>query len=96
MMLAPELCERGTETRRALSSDIQHNMPQEAVALLSDEYHFPLGGTVNKHNFRDWTENNTRFSCTSHAHTVWYAGADFGIWGSYFLEKKRSYNDSKL
>ena len=61
------------------------------VVFFSDEAHFHLSGTVNKQNFRYWSEGNPRELHQRAAHdpkvTVWCAVFNFGVLGPYFLKR---------
>ena len=100
IMLAQELNENDSETRRALCLEIQQNVRMDALVLYSDEAHFHLCGTVNKQNFRYWAESNPRSLHERPLHcprvTVWCAIARFGIWGPYFFEEEKRCGNCKF
>ena len=89
VMLSKELCKRDIETRRALCLEIQQHVPHATAVLFSDEAHFHLCGTVNKQNFRLEKSPGELHKRPLHCPqvTVWYAVAEFGIWGPYFFEE---------
>ena len=59
--------------------------------FFSDQTHFHLSGTVNKQNFRYWSESNPQELHQRAAHdpkvTVWCAVFNFGVLGPYFFEE---------
>ena len=91
MVIAQELSDRDFETRVTLSQDLLPNVPRTAVLLFSDEAHFHLSGTVNKQNFRYWSQNNPREVHQRPFHspkvTVWCTILEVGVWDPYFLEE---------
>ena len=91
IMVVQELSESDYETRTNLSRDILHSIPPTSVTICSDEAHFHSSGTVNKQNFRYWSQNNPRELHQRPLHspkvTVWCAMGSFGVWGPYFFEE---------
>jgi hypothetical protein len=59
--------------------------------MCSDEAHFHLNSSVNKQNFRYWSETNPQQVHERPLHnarvTVWCAIAEFGVVGPYFFEE---------
>ena len=59
--------------------------------FFSDEAHFHLSGTVNKQNFRYWSESNPwelhQRAGYDPKVTVWCAVFNFGVLGPYFFEE---------
>ena len=70
----------------------QSNDPQRLNNLVfSDEAHFSLDGTVNRHNFRYWSDTNPNWMQKQPLHsprtTVWVAiGILTGIIGPFFFD----------
>ena len=64
-------------------------LPADAILITSDEAHFHLSGSVNRQNFRYWSESNPRELHEKPLHServiVWCAVANFGVWGPYFF-----------
>ena len=92
IICAQELSERDINTHTTLCLEIQqHASLPWTLVLFTDEAHFHLCCTVNKQNFRYWTENNSQELHQRPSHSprvsVWCAIAESGIWGSYFFEK---------
>ena len=89
MVIAQELSDRDFETLVTLCPDLLRNAPRAAVLLFSDEAHFHLSGTVNKQNFRYWSQNNPREVHQRPLHSpkvaVWCTIFEFGVWGPYFF-----------
>ena len=89
MVIAQEMSDRDFETHVTLCHDLLRNVPRTAVLLFSDEAHFHLSGTVNKQNFRYWSQNNPREVHQRPLHspkvTVWCTIFEFGVWGPYFF-----------
>jgi hypothetical protein len=88
---AQEFSERDCETCITLCRELLQNIPCTAVSLFTDEAHFHLSGTVNKHNFRYWSNNNPRELHQRPLHnpkvTLWCAIFEYGVWGPYFFEE---------
>lgn len=63
---------------------------ENAVLLMSDEAHFHLDGSVNKHNCRFWCSDNPQILQERPLHsarvTVWCAVGEVGVIGPYFFE----------
>lgn len=63
--------------------DILQNIPPAVVFMSSDEAHFHLWGTVNKQNFRSWSESNSRELHQRPLHspkvTFWCPISNFGV-----------------
>jgi len=59
---------------------------------MTDEAHFHLNGTVNKQNFRHWSDYNPHELHYCHLHdpnmTVWRGVSAVGIIGPYFFENE--------
>ena len=78
------------ENRTKLCRDLL-NVRVTDVVFFSDEAHFHLSGTVNKQNFRYWSESNPRELHQRAGYdpkvTVWCAVFNYGVLGPYFLEE---------
>jgi len=78
------------ENRTKVCHDLL-NVRVTDVVCFSDEAHFHLSGTVNKQNFRYWSERNPRELHQRAAHdpkvTVCCAVFNFGVLGAYFFEE---------
>jgi len=72
---------RDWETRTTLFWDLLRNVPR-IILLFMEEAHFHLSGTVNKQNFRYWSEHNPQELHQRPLHspkvTVWCAIFAFG------------------
>lgn len=91
IVVTQELFPRDLETRTTLCRDLLRNVPRTDVMLFTDEAHFHLSGTVNKQNFRYWSEHNPQELHQRPLHspkvTVWCAIFAYGVWGPYFFEE---------
>lgn len=91
IVVTQQLTERDWETRTTLCRDLLRNVPQGDIMLFTDEAHFNLSGTVNKQNFRYWSQKNPQELHQRPLHspkvTVWCAIFEFGVWGPYFFEE---------
>jgi len=62
---------------------------EDAIIMISDEAHFHLNGSVNKHNFRYWAPQNPHKVHERPLHipkvTVWCAIGKVGVIGPYFF-----------
>uniref|UniRef100_UPI00358E2D47 uncharacterized protein n=1 Tax=Myxine glutinosa TaxID=7769 RepID=UPI00358E2D47 len=91
MTVVQELNARDWISHRELRENILQCVPEDAVLLWSDKAHFHLSGSVNKQNYRYWSEDNPRILHERPLHsdrvTVWCAVADVGIVGPYFFEE---------
>jgi hypothetical protein len=87
--IAQKLKGSDCENRTKLCRDLL-NVRVTDVVFFSDEAHFHLSGTVNKQNFRYWSESNPReFHRAGYdlKVTVWCAVFNFGVLGPYFFEE---------
>lgn len=84
--LSPEDWVKRTDACNAILTSVQ----PDTILWSSDEAHFHLSGSVNKHNFRYWATENPRELHQRPLHspkvTVWCAVSSIGIIGPYFFE----------
>lgn len=83
--------EREYEIRSALYQDILQSIQLNDILFFNYEAHFHLTSTVNKQNYRYWSEINPQELNQRPLHTpkvtVWCAIGDFEVWGPFFFEE---------
>ena len=58
MLVVQELNNHDKANRAIFCANFLKLLTDEMVLLMSDEAHFHLSGTVNKHNFNYWSNTN--------------------------------------
>lgn len=100
IVITQSLNKRNWKIRTTLCQDLFRNVPPTHVLLLTDEVHFRFSGTVNKQNFRYWSQNNLQELHQRPVHspkvTVWCAIFEFGVWGPYFFWRRKCYSNGGL
>ena len=91
MVIVQELLPRDLENRVNICRQLLNDIPATDIVMFSDEAHFHLSGSVNRQNFRYWSETNPRELHQTPLHsprvTTWCAISSHGIIGPYFYEE---------
>ncbi|XP_011049237.1 PREDICTED: uncharacterized protein LOC105142985 [Acromyrmex echinatior] len=89
--IAHELSERDFNSRRNACEVLLEVVSEDAIVFFSDEAHFHLCESVNKHNMRYWADTNPRELHQRPLHslkvTVWCAISSARIIGPWFFEE---------
>ena len=91
MAIAHELSEHDFNSRRNACEVLLEVVSEDAIVFFSDEAHFHLCESFNKHNMRSWADTNPRELHQRPLHspkvTVWCAISSAGSIGPWFFEE---------
>ncbi|XP_046663111.1 uncharacterized protein LOC124356010 [Homalodisca vitripennis] len=91
IMLVQKLMPPDFQHRVNCAQETLERIPPRSTFFSSDEAHFHLSGSVNKQNFRYWSDRNPQQVNERPLHspkvTVWCAISKFGVIGPYFFEQ---------